>query len=72
MSLGPEWKYKVTIENPNWYEAQHWCEVIIGEFGDGWYKLGIDPAEWVIDGNIKTTWLFKEEKYATMFILRWH
>ncbi len=69
--MSTEWKYKVTIENPDWYEVQQWCEVYIGEFDKDWYKLGIDPAEWVIDGMTRTTWLFKQEKYASMFILRW-
>ena len=69
--MSPEWKYHITIENPNWYDAQRWCETYIGEFDKDWYKLGIDPAEYIIDGRTRTTWYFKNEKDANWFMMRW-
>lgn len=69
--MTPDWKYHITIETPNWYDAVYWCESYIGKFDHDWYKLGIDPAEYVIDGRTRTTWYFKQEKHAMMFSLRW-
>lgn len=66
-----EWPYHITIENPDWYEVQLWCEATIGEFDCDWYKLGIDPAEYVIDGRTRTTWLFRKHEHAVMFKLKW-
>ena len=69
--MNPEWKYRITLETPEWYEIQEWCEVNIGEFDRDWYKLGIDPAEYIIEGRTRTTWYFKQEKHAIDFSLRW-
>ena len=69
--MSPEWKYKITIQNPDWHEIENWCLVYVGKFDQEWYKLGIDPAEFVIDGRTHTTWLFKKHEHATMFTLRW-
>lgn len=69
--VSPEWKYHITIETPTWWEVEDWCKICIGEFDVNWYKLGIDPAEWVIDGRTRTTWYFKDEKHAILFKLRW-
>lgn len=69
--MSPDWKYKITIESPEWYDAQQWCELYIGEFDKDWYKLGIDPAEYVLEGRTRTTWYFKQEKHAIDFSLRW-
>ena len=48
--MSPEWKYHITIENPDWYTIQLWCEAVIGEFDQDWYKLGINPTQYIIDG----------------------
>lgn len=69
--LDPEWKYKIILDNTNWPEIQDWCEKYIGEFDKDWYKLGIDPMEFLLGDEIKTTWLFKEEEKAVFFMLRW-
>lgn len=69
--LDPKWKYKIILDNTNWPEIQDWCEKYIGEFDKDWYKLGIDPMEFLLDDEIKTTWLFKEEEKAVFFMLRW-
>ena len=69
--MSPEWKYRITLETSDWYPIQQWCEVYLGEFDKDWYKLGIDPAEYVIDGRTRTTWLFKDEQKCILFSLRW-
>lgn len=69
--MSPEWKYHITLETPDWYLIQEWCQYYIGEFDKDWYKLGIDPAEYVNEGRTRTTWYFKEEKNAILFQLRW-
>lgn len=66
-----DWPYHITIETPNWWDAELWCLANIGNFDHDWYKLGIDPAEYVIDGRTRTTWYFKQEKHAMMFSLKW-
>ncbi len=69
--MSPDWKYKITLERSDWIDIQYWCEAYIGEFDKDWYKLGIDPAEYVIEGRTRTTWLFKQERHAVEFSLRW-
>jgi hypothetical protein len=69
--LGPEWKYHITIETPDWYEAQMWCQIYVGEFNVDWYKLGIDPMDYVDTGRTKTKWYFKREEDIILFSLRW-
>jgi hypothetical protein len=71
MSLGPEWKYHITIYEPDYDLVQRWCEAYIGEFDKDWYKLGIDPAEYILYGDSRTTWYFKDEKDVIHFKLRW-
>ena len=66
-----DWPYRITIEYPDWYTVQLWCEATIGEFDRDWYKLGIDPAEYLVDGRTKTTWYFRKHEHAVMFMLRW-
>jgi hypothetical protein len=69
--MSPEWKYHITVENPDWYTMQLWCQDVIGEFDQDWYKLGINPAQYVIDGVTQTTWYFKKEEHAILFKLIW-
>lgn len=69
--MGPEWKYQIILKTPDWHDVQQWCESQFGEFDNRWYKSGIDPAEYIIEGAIKTVWYFKEEKDAVLFSLRW-
>ena len=69
--LGPEWKYHITIEEPDWHAAQAWCEIYIGKFDDEWYKLGIDPMDYVLNSRARTTWYFKREEDIILFSLRW-
>jgi len=69
--LGPEWKYHVTIYRQDWKTLEHWCNYYIGEFDRDWYKLGIDPAEYIMYGDFRTTWYFKRKEDITLFMLKW-
>lgn len=69
--MGSEWKYHITCYDIDWAEAQDWCVQYIGEFDKEWYKLGIDPAESMLEGRTRTVWYFKEERHAVLFTLRW-
>lgn len=71
MSWEDQWPYRITIYRHDWDVVQAWCKVYIGEFDQDWYKLGIDPAEYIMYGDNRTTWLFKREKDAVLFKLRW-
>jgi hypothetical protein len=68
--MDSEWKYHITINEPNYNMVQDWCNVYIGEFDVDWYKLGIDPLLW-LNRNNSSTWYFKEEKHLIHFKLRW-
>jgi hypothetical protein len=71
MSLGPEWKYHISIINPDWHLAEVWCIDNIGPFGENWYKLGMDILS-IIDGpKWKTEWYFKNEQDYILFSLVW-
>jgi hypothetical protein len=70
MSLGPEWKYHISIVNPDWHLAEVWCIDNIGPFGENWYKLGMDIAH-LIDLQWHTEWYFKKEQDYVLFSLVW-
>lgn len=63
--------YKITLYRDDWDIIEQWCFETIGDFDVTWYKLGVDPAAYVVDGDISTQWFFKDEKDAIMFKLRW-
>lgn len=69
--MNPQLKHQVVIRNHDWASAQDWCEQYIGEFDHAWYKLGIDPIEYVSEGRARSVWYFKNKNDATMFALRW-
>lgn len=69
--LTENWKYSVSVKNIDWCAAQDWCDQFIGVFDHDWYKLGIDPAEFITTGELTTTWWFKNEKDAMLFKLKW-
>lgn len=69
--LGPDWPYKIVINELDWYAVQLWCEENIGLFDQDWYKLGIDPMMNLNNGTSETTWYFKTHKNAVLFSLRW-
>lgn len=67
--MNPELKYEVKIKC-DWPAASEWCKENVGEFNKDWLKLGIDPAAALFDDH-KTTWYFKDEQMAAMFVLWW-
>ncbi len=69
--MGPEWPYRVTLYRDDWDVVQDWCLNNLGEFDQAWYKLGIDPAEFIMYGDRRTVWYFKREADAMFFRLRW-
>ncbi len=71
MNFDDKFKYRITLTNIDWVTAQEWCQKHIGEFDVTWYKLGIDPAEYILEGETVTHWYFKHEKDAIHFKLRW-
>jgi hypothetical protein len=66
-----DWPYRVEIYHADWLPLQAWCEQTIGEFDRDWYKLGMDLAEMVENGCMKTVWLFRRADHAMLFKLRW-
>ena len=66
-----EWAYHITISKDNWEDIERWCEANFGPFNEAWYKLGIDPVDFIFYDHITTTWYFKKEKDAVEFALRW-
>lgn len=63
--------YKITLYREDWDAIEQWCFEYIGEFDVTWYKLGVDPAAYVVNGDNSTQWFFKDEKDAILFKLRW-
>jgi hypothetical protein len=66
-----DWPYQIILYTDDYEEIQDWCYKNIGEFDKDWYKLGIDPMQYFALGYKTTTWLFKREKDAMFFKLRW-
>lgn len=71
MHSDKDWPYRVEICTSDWYPVQLWCEQTIGEFDQDWYKLGVDLAEMLDNGLMRTVWLFRREDHAMLFRLRW-
>ena len=66
----PEWPYICYTSHP-WPEVCDWCRANIGEFDQHWYKLGEDIAAWSIYRDYKSTYMFRDERHAVLFRLRW-
>jgi hypothetical protein len=66
----PEWPYICYTSHP-YPEVQAWCEANIGQFDREWYKLGEDPAAQMINPDYKSTYMFRDEKHAVLFKLKW-
>lgn len=71
MVMSPDWKYHITLTTPDWLTVEQWCLANLGKFDDTWYKLGIDPAEYLFSGQVRTVWYFRHERDAVAFALRW-
>jgi hypothetical protein len=52
-------------------EVADWCAVNIGDFDQDWYKLGEDIAAQSIMSDYKSTYMFRDERHAVLFKLRW-
>jgi len=66
----PEWPY-ICYTGAHWAEVQEWCEANIGEYDRDWYKLGEDIAAQSIYTDYKSTYMFRDERHAVLFKLRW-
>jgi hypothetical protein len=65
-----EWPY-VCYTGANWPDVVAWCEQNIGVFDQEWYKLGEDPAAMMIYTDYKSTYMFRDERHAMLFKLKW-
>jgi hypothetical protein len=50
--------------------VQDWCEFNIGQFDQEWYKLGEDIMASMMT-DYKSTYMFRDERHAVLFRLRW-
>jgi len=66
----PEWPY-VCYTDAHWSDVQVWCEQTIGECDQHWYKLGEDIAAQSINPDYKSTYMFRDERHAVLFKLKW-
>ena len=66
----PDWPYICYTSHP-WPEVCDWCKINIGEFDQEWYKLGEDIAAQGIYSDYKSTYMFRDERHAVLFKLRW-
>ena len=65
----PEWPY-VCYTSHYYPKVQVWCDVNIGKFDQDWYKLGEDIMASMMP-DYKSTYMFRNEKHAVLFNLRW-
>ena len=66
----PNWPYICYTSHP-YPEVCAWCEQNIGKFDQEWYKLGEDIAAQSINPDYKSTYMFKSEKHAVLFKLKY-
>jgi hypothetical protein len=64
-----DWPYVCYTSHP-YPEVQAWCADNIGEFDKEWYKLGEDIMASMIP-DYKSTYMFRDERHAVLFRLRW-
>jgi len=65
-----DWPH-VCYTSHDWLEVTEWCRQNIGEFDRDWYKLGEDIAAQSIYTDYKSTYMFRDERHAVLFRLRW-
>jgi hypothetical protein len=66
----PDWPYVCYTSHP-YPEVCTWCENNVGQFDQDWYKLGEDIAAQSIMSDYKSTYMFRDERHAVLFKLRW-
>jgi hypothetical protein len=65
-----DWPYVCYTSHP-YPEVCAWCEQNIGQFNQEWYKLGEDIAAQSIMSDYKSTYMFRDQRDAMLFQLRW-
>ena len=65
-----DWPH-ICYTSHDWVEVCDWCKTNIGEFDQDWYKLGEDIMAQGIMTDYKSTYLFRDERHAVLFKLRW-
>lgn len=65
-----DWPHVCYTSHP-WIEVCAWCEQNIGRFDQEWYKLGEDIAAQGFDPGYRSTYMFRDERHAVLFKLRW-
>lgn len=56
----------------NHEEVVPWLETNVGQFDHEWYRYGTDIAQGIVAGMpFYDYYRFRDEKSATLFILRW-
>ena len=66
----PEWPYVCYTKHP-YPQVQAWCEHHVGVFDRDWYKLGEDITAQFLNTHYQSTYMFKRERDAVLFNLRW-
>jgi hypothetical protein len=66
----PGWPYICYTSHP-YEEVCAWCEATIGVFDQEWYKLGEDFLAQSIYTDYKSTYMFRDERHAVLFELKW-
>ena len=66
----PQWPFVCQTRHP-YPQVQALCEQNIGEFDRDWYKLGEDITAQFLNTHYQSTYMFKLEKHAVLFRLRW-
>ena len=66
----PDWPHVCYTSHP-YPEVCVWCEQTVGKYDQDWYKLGEDIAAQSINPDYKSAYLFRDERHAMLFRLRW-
>jgi hypothetical protein len=65
-----DWPYVCYTSHP-YPKVCAWCENNVGQFDRDWYKLGEDIAAQSIMSDYKSTYMFRDQRDAVLFKLRW-
>jgi hypothetical protein len=69
MDINPKLIHYATTKH-SYVEVEQWCLENVGEWNIDWYKLGIDPMQWIEEDPI-SEYYFADEKSAVLFKLKW-
>ena len=62
--------YECTTRHPQ-EQVVPWLETTIGEFDREWYRYGSDIAAGVTGWDLCDFYMFRDEKHAVLFGLKW-